>query len=868
MFVCKFCNKKLTSQKRWDNHLKSKLHANKLRIHNKFENIVVENNDIVVENNDVVKNDIVVENNDVVENIVVENNDVVENIVVENDIVVENNDVVENIVVENNDVVKNDIVVESKDGEEFKFIDMFSGIGGFHQAFLKLERDMKFKSKCVLACDSDKNCRAVYFDNYGLEPHPNIKKIDEKTMDDFDALCGGFPCFVSGTKVLTQNGYKNIEDVVLDNKLMTHTGEFHKILNLQRKIYKGKLYNIKIKYHPNILYCTEEHPFYIRTKNKKWNSNLKKYDYTFDEPQWKTANKLTKNDYFGMKINKKNIIPEFNFNNKILKLDEKNMWFIMGYFIGNGCCVNTIYKKSGKLRNEICFCINEKHIELVINKCKNIIKLGFRQYSCKSGKASIYVTYSKLWFNIFKKFGKYAHGKIIPEWVQDAPKEFIQEFINGYKTADGCVTKNDCYSFTTVSYNLAFGLQRLYLKLGHLFSINKTIRPKTTIIEGRTVNQRDTYMIRGYTRENKRKVSSFIENDYVWYAPFKIETKDVEEEMVYNFEVENDNSYVVENTISHNCQPFSNGGKKQCFKDKKGLLFDEIIRIAKHKKPKFMFLENVKHILKVSDKKVIEYIKFKIDEIGYVLQLFEMSPHLYGIPQQRQRIFFVCVRKDLYNDKDIELIEDKLDKKPEDILEEKCDEKYNMKEDVSKVLHAWDELIQQFDENQKMSPTILINDAFRNYSDEEFKTLANWRKDYMTKNKPILKKYKKIIDKWYKKHKELLLKREVYGKLEWQAGPLKKDDSIFNYFIQIRQSGIRVKRNKYFPTLVAISQIPIFGKVKRHLTPRECARLQCFPEDFKLSGSDRASYKQFGNAVNVFNTHTIIKSTLKHYGYF
>ena len=71
---------------------------------------------------------------------------------------------------------------------------MFSGIGGFHQAFLKLERDMKFKSKCILACDIDKNCREVYLNNYGLEPHPNIKKIDEKTMDDFDALCSGFPC--------------------------------------------------------------------------------------------------------------------------------------------------------------------------------------------------------------------------------------------------------------------------------------------------------------------------------------------------------------------------------------------------------------------------------------------------------------------------------------------------------------------------------------------------------------------------------------------------------------------------------------------------------------------------------------------------
>ena len=42
-----------------------------------------------------------------------------------------------------------------------------------------------------------------------------------------------------------------------------------------------------------------------------------------------------------------------------------------------------------------------------------------------------------------------------------------------------------------------------------------------------------------------------------------------------------------------------------------------------------------------------------------------------------------------------------------------------------------------------------------------------------------------------------------------------------------------VKRNKYFLTLVAISKILIFGKVKRHSTPRECARLlQCFAEDF------------------------------------
>ena len=59
-----------------------------------------------------------------------------------------------------------------------------------------------------------------------------------------------------------------------------------------------------------------------------------------------------------------------------------------------------------------------------------------------------------------------------------------------------------------------------------LFSINKTVRAKTTVIEGRTVNQRDTYSVEGYIREKNRKYSSFIKDGYVWYAPFKIEKKD------------------------------------------------------------------------------------------------------------------------------------------------------------------------------------------------------------------------------------------------------------------------------------------------------------------------------------------------------
>lgn len=319
------------------------------------------------------------------------------------------------------------------------------------------------------------------------------------------------------------------------------------------------------------------------------------------------------------------------------------------------------------------------------------------------------------------------------------------------------------------------------------------------------------------------------------------------------------------------CQAFSNGGKKKCFEDERGLLFDEIMRIAKVKKPKFMFLENVKHILKVSNGKVIEYIKKRISEVGYHLQLFQISPHNYGIPQQRERVYFVCVRNDIYQSSNIVL--DKTNKKIkfEDYLDKKenINDKYFVKGDILNVLECWDEMIKQMSVGEKISPTIMINNAFENYTDSDgvtlFKSFPDWKRDYITKNRPLIKKYP-FFEEWYTKHSDLLKKREIYGKLEWQTGPIKENDSIFNHFIQVRQSGIRVKKGHYFPTLVAISQIPIYGKERRYITPRECARLQSFPDTFVLS-DDKKSYKQLGNSVNVDNVYTVISSTLKKYGY-
>ena len=314
------------------------------------------------------------------------------------------------------------------------------------------------------------------------------------------------------------------------------------------------------------------------------------------------------------------------------------------------------------------------------------------------------------------------------------------------------------------------------------------------------------------------------------------------------------------------CQSFSNSGKKKGFEDKRGQLYEYILDIASIKKPSFMFLENVKHIKKIDNGKVFSHIVKRINEIGYFVSTIELSPHQLGIPQQRERIVFICIRNDIYDaDKslDFEIPDKEIDVGK--ILEKNANEKYKISKDLENILDAWDEMINKFEVGENLSPTILCNEFTKQYTKEEFSNLANWKQDYITKNKPIYNKYKNEWDKWLIKHKDILGKKEIYAKLEWQTGKKKENDSIYNHFIQFRQSGIRVKKNKYFPTLVAIVQTPIYAKEKRYITPRECARLQSFPDSFILHENDHTAYKQFGNAVNVDVVHFVIYNTLKVY---
>jgi DNA (cytosine-5)-methyltransferase 1 len=81
--------------------------------------------------------------------------------------------------------------------------------------------------------------------------------------------------------------------------------------------------------------------------------------------------------------------------------------------------------------------------------------------------------------------------------------------------------------------------------------------------------------------------------------------------------------------------------------------------------------------------------------------------------------------------------------------------------------------------------------------------------------------------------------------------------------LEIVRNLVAVKRKNIFPKLVAIVQTPIINK--RYLTPRECARLQSFPENYKFIDNDFITLKQLGNSVNVDVVHIVCKNLLNKF---
>ena len=324
------------------------------------------------------------------------------------------------------------------------------------------------------------------------------------------------------------------------------------------------------------------------------------------------------------------------------------------------------------------------------------------------------------------------------------------------------------------------------------------------------------------------------------------------------------------------CQPFSKAGKQEGFEDKtRGNLFYRIMDVLDlHPECKFVILENVKNLADKTEnwdiiQKELKERNFYVTDIPIVL-----SPHQFGIPQIRERVYILGIRKDIRDEaklpngsihlEDLGKLFSKNDIcKGDDavkILEPCNDEKYFISNEEEHLIRMW------FDFKVKTNFDVVgvpvwveyfgykLNDKeyekFVDHKGDTIKTMPKWKQKFALKNRAFYLRHKEFIDKWIEENKIMELPLG-HRKFEWNCNGL---NNIESTIIQFRQSGIRVKKLNYFPALVAINNTPIiFDRTVnrfRRITPREAANLQSFNDDYIL-GEDSKIYKQLGNAVNV-----------------
>lgn len=659
---------------------------------------------------------------------------------------------------------------------------------------IALER-LWLKPTKYYASELDKYAMKVSGENY-----PDIIQLGdvcnwrEWNIDwsSIDLLIGGSPCFTGDTKVLTNEGMKSIKCLTEGNLVHTHKGNWKKILKIG-----GKITDTVIVKAQGVLETetTKNHPYYVRTMTRVWNNDKRTSERSFSLPTWKPAGKLTKSDFIGIKRIRESV--------NTLKLTNDEC-FVLGRYIADGHTRKDFRVSEGRP--------NDRQWQLILS-------IGNKKHFDTQIPHSIYPHTENVERMVFssKRLVEIAESECLSgsENKRLSPKLLslsnykLEKVIDGILSGDGSIRGCE-YRLTTVSLELAQTLCLAVAKVyGVCASIEFTKRPEKTVIQGRTVNQKDTYTV-SFRKDVKKQSKFFTDDDFVW-CPVKSVTETGCVKDVYNIEVEGDNSYSANNATVHNCQGFSFAGKQLAFDDPRSKLF-------------FVYVDILNHI-----KSVNPDIKFMLENVKMKREFLDVITENLGVDcvfinsslvsaQNRQRYYWCNWKVEQPVDRGIMLV---------DILEDDIDDSF----------YHTDKAIEYMNRSVK---------GGRNHWDfAHHSTTENNKSACVTANYHKGVPYNMLID--------IRCGQKVGHTFNRKDGVGKKLDKAHS----ISASDYRGLNRNQNQTCVVESGIKY-----RKLTPIECERLQGVPDQYTNHVSNTQRYKILGNGWNVDTIVEILRQGL------
>lgn len=454
---------------------------------------------------------------------------------------------------------------------------------------------------------------------------PNTHQLGDVTKIDWtpfigkvDLLIGGSPCFPAGTLITTKKGLIPIEEIKVGDEVWTHKNRWQKVIRTGFK-FSNDIRSLSGGGCSNLI-CTGNHPFYVRNMIRKGTIR------TFSEPYWLSSEKIQK-QMVSSTFPIFDIKPKFN----------KETWYFFGRYIGDGWYRKTKrrYRKNSFLYSvTICDSL-DKYDEL-----KTLFdSLGYN-YNITYDKKTVRftITRKELVDYIENEIGHLAHNKHFPKDLWGQPDEFKKAFINGYFDSDGCYTQ-DRYKISTVSKRLAYDLKTLIMMLYNILpQVHYNKRPETTFIEERLVHQKPSWEVI-WLIDTRKQQKWYLEDNIFWSYLRHNDSINKDSIRVYNLEVNEDNSYLADTMIVHNCQDLSIA--KQ---DRKGLegsrsgLFFKFLEALKTIKPKWFLFENVASMSEENKKLISSYLEAEPVMINSALVSAQNRKRLYwtNIPDVTQ----------------------------------------------------------------------------------------------------------------------------------------------------------------------------------------------------------------------------------------